>query len=66
MGDATDRVPHMAGLAFGHTVDHRIIREPLDLNVRKLPVHPEIEAFTRRSSRRITRTLWPPRRSGLL
>src|ERR1051326_4746537 len=37
-------VPHIAGLAFSHTVDHHIVREPFELNARELPSHPEVKA----------------------
>ena len=36
----TDRLPHLAGLAFGHAVDHRIVCEPLELDARIFPGHP--------------------------
>ena len=44
----TDRLPHPTGLAFGHAVDHHIIREPLELNARILPDHPEVEAIVQK------------------
>src|SRR5664280_779330 len=36
----TDRLPHLAGLAFGHAMDHHIVREPLELDTRIFPGHP--------------------------
>jgi hypothetical protein len=38
-----DRLPHKAGLAFAHTMDHRIVREALELDGRESPRHPGIE-----------------------
>src|SRR6266571_8649513 len=38
-----DRAPNLQGLSLGHTVDHRIVGEPLKLASRILPGQPEIE-----------------------
>src|SRR5664280_3607346 len=40
----TDRLPHFAGLALGHAVDHRIVCEPLELDTRIFSGHPGVEA----------------------
>ena len=46
VGEPTpDRVSHLAGLTFGHTMDHRIVREAFEPDPRILPDHPEIEAI---------------------
>ena len=40
----TDRLPHLPGLAFGHAMDHHIVREPRT-------GHPDIPGSSRRRSR---------------
>ena len=40
-----DRLPHEAGLAFADAMDHRIVREALELDGGMLLGHPRIEAI---------------------
>src|SRR6476620_3706432 len=45
IGEPTpDCLPHLPGLTFGHTVDHRIVRETLEPDSRIFPRDPQIEA----------------------
>ena len=44
VGEPTpDRLPHEAGLAFGHAVGHHVITEPFEPDGREVPAHPGVE-----------------------
>src|SRR6185312_6690910 len=58
-----DRVPHLPGLTFGHTMDHHIVCETFEPDTRELPSHPQIEAVMQKKigeQRGDRAALWRP------